>query len=63
MSARHLTPADYLPSPRSADPAELLAERDIAVYWLLGQLAKRDIELADRERQISELYIELSAAR
>lgn len=46
---------DYLSSPRSADPAELLEEERIRSFELRRLLAMRDSELAERELLINEL--------
>lgn len=46
----------YEPTPRSSDPAETIADLVLVARWLLGELDKADAVIADRERQISELY-------
>jgi hypothetical protein len=50
---------DYVATPRSTDPATLLRERSIAIRWLLSQLDAADDVIADREKQINDLYVEL----
>ena len=49
---------NYIPSPRTTHPAELLAEKNLAIAWLLGQLAAADAEILAREAMISELLAE-----
>lgn len=51
--------ADYIASPRSADPVILLAEARIRTRYLCRLLDERDAELADRERLIGELVADI----
>jgi hypothetical protein len=48
----------YISTPRSTDPAELLAEERLRSWWLRQLVAQRDAELADREQFISDLLVE-----
>ncbi|MBI3227184.1 MAG: hypothetical protein HYZ39_19225 [Mycolicibacterium cosmeticum] len=50
---------DYVPSPRSTDPADIIAEKDIAIRWLLDQIDQAATVIQDRERTITELYQQL----
>jgi hypothetical protein len=51
---------DYVSSPPSTDPAELLAIEQIRTAWLRQLLTERDAELAEREQFVSDLLVELS---
>jgi hypothetical protein len=53
-------PCDYATSPRSTDPVELLEEEQIRSRWLRQLLAERDTELAERERIVGALLVELA---
>ena len=46
---------DYIPSPRSTDPADIIEEKNIAIHWLREQLDQADAVIRDRERVISQL--------
>jgi hypothetical protein len=49
---------DYVASPRSTDPADLLREAQIRVRHLKALLEHSDHEIGARERTIQELYLE-----
>jgi hypothetical protein len=51
---------EYVSTPRTTDPAEIIAEKNIAIGYLARLLAERDAELAERERFIGALLAELS---
>jgi hypothetical protein len=52
--------AQYVSSPPSTDPVELLAIEQIRTAWLRQLLSERTAELADREQFASDLLVELS---
>lgn len=53
---------DYVASPRTEDPAELLRERDIQVRFLLDECDRLEAAIAAREEAIQELMIDLADA-
>lgn len=52
--------AEYVASPRTEDPADLLRESDIAIRSLLQQLEDTEALLVEREAYIGELLRELA---
>lgn len=46
---------DYVATPRTDDPAELLREKDITIRYLLRELEQAHAETAQRERVIGAL--------
>jgi hypothetical protein len=60
MSARHLTPADYIASPRSTDPGELLAESQIRGRFLRRLLDGADAEIERLEGEVNHAYREIA---
>ena len=51
---------DYQPTPRSADPADTIADLRLAIRWLIGELEKADAVIREREQNINQLHSELS---
>jgi hypothetical protein len=51
---------DYESSTRSTDPVELLAEKDVAIGYLLGVIRERDAEIERLEGEVNHAYRELA---